>query len=350
MKYFSFEDGAGQSLEFLEKGCKTCLASCTTDYRPVSVCPIFQDKRRQGKWSSSKGTVVLCSNDEKTTALFKKKLEGFALGIQSAHNTKEQYLTAIRREEQKRVNRLIHNLTSINGYSIQELYDLVSQDELARDFQGQISKISEVLKNDPKAAAITFLKVSKHNLRMRSEFSVYDKLLKGSSNIDFQRHKIHRVVTNVIHTFYSDFLDKSVYVKISPSDKHIFGDYELLQVALYHLLENAAKYSIPNSELHVVFKEVNNAIEATFSMDSSYIEEHERELIFTEGYSGVNAKRSLKSGNGIGMFRIKQVLDLNKAHLEITCGSPEYNDMSFKYARNSFKLVFQKPPTTNQRR
>jgi hypothetical protein len=77
--------------------------------------------------------------------------------------------------EQQKVNRLVHNLTSINAYNIQEIYDLIPQSVLASNWKDQLIFIEkEVVKT--KRNCNDVLRIAKNNIHMKSEFSIYKKL------------------------------------------------------------------------------------------------------------------------------------------------------------------------------
>ena len=77
-------------------------------------------------------------------------------------------------------------------------------------------------------------------------------------------------------------------------------------------------------------------------MTSTYIKPAERQLIFTEGYSGDNAKIMGKSGDGIGMWRIKQMMELNHGSCSVICGDIVEKIMGFDFSENIFILKFRK--------
>src|SRR5699024_776888 len=126
----------------------------------------------------------------------------------------ESINTNIKIKEQRRVNRLVHNLTTINGKTIQEIYDLVPQEVLTSNFNLQIPKITDIIKSNHKDAALMFLRLAKHNIHMKSEFSIYKKLDRANPSLEKRNHPIHKVLMNVLHSFFVDFSDKEVYVDV----------------------------------------------------------------------------------------------------------------------------------------
>src|SRR5690606_12409813 len=98
-----------------------------------------------------------------------------------------------------------------------------------------------------------------------------------------------------------DFTNNKVYVEVDEFHGKVKIDYETIQVAIYHLIGNAAKYTKPDSTVNIKFSEGNEDIKVLFIMKSIHIETSEKEKIFNEGYSGINSKKMMKHGDGIGM-------------------------------------------------
>jgi len=237
---------------------------------------------------------------------------------------------------------LVHNLTTINGKTIQEVYDLVPQEVLTSDFNSQISKITKIIDENPRETALMFLRLAKHNIHMKSEFSIYKKLDRVNPTLEKRKHPIHKVLMNVLHSFFVDFSDKDVYVNVGECRSSVNCDYETLQVALYHLIENASKYVKPNSTVEIFFSEKDNNLDIHFKMSSLYIEECEYSELFVEGFSGKEAKKTFKDGDGIGMWRIKQMLILNDFDIEVKPGKEVEILNGFRFSNNEFIFKLKK--------
>jgi len=86
-------------------------------------------------------------------------------------------------------------------------------------------------------------------------------------------------------------------------------------VALYHIVENASKYVLPNSVIEIRFNSEDKSFSIVFLMQSYKLSSDDTDRIFEEGFSGSVAVRAGKSGHGIGMYRAKKLLILNKGNL-----------------------------------
>jgi light-regulated signal transduction histidine kinase (bacteriophytochrome) len=344
MKHFQVLDKNDKPIsENLTTDCISCFISCESKGKVIPVCPVYKDSRRQGKLKTTKSTTFLCCDKTKTTKLFKDKLEGLSLAFPDLVIPKNEIENGIKKIEQQKVNRLVHNLTSINAYNIQEIYDLIPQSVLASNWKEQIKFIQkEVIKN-PKATAMMFLRIAKNNIHMKSEFSIYRKLdREDKTPLEFQSFSIKNILLNVLHTFFADFSEKQIYVEVGEFYNKAKVDYETIQIAFYHLIENALKYTKPNSKINVDFEDGVEEFLIKFKMISTYIKPEERELIFNEGYSGEIAKKTGKSGDGIGMWRIKQMMRLNSGNFEVIFGDEIEKIIGISFTTNIFILKFNK--------
>lgn len=344
MKHFQVLDKDNNPIsENLATECISCFISCNTNGKLVQVCPKYNDSRRQGKLINSKCTAFLCCDKTKTTKLFKNKLEGLSLSFPDLVIPKKEIEDSIKKIEQQKVNRLVHNLTSINAYNIQEIYDLLPQSVLASNWKDQINFIEKEIIKSPKLAAMMFLRIAKNNIHMKSEFSIYRKLdREDKTPLEFQLFSIRNILLNVLHTFFADFSQKQIYVDVGEFYTKVLVDYETVQVALYHLIENALKYSKPNSKIFIDFQDNSTEISIKFEMISTFVKITERELIFNEGFSGEIAKKIGKSGDGIGMWRIKQMMELNSGSITAIFGDEIEKIMGLDFSTNTFILKFNK--------
>ena len=323
----------------LTSNCKKCLKNCDFEGRLVSDCPEYGGKRRQGYRETNKCDVFLCCHKTKTTKLFKQKIEALTYSFPDLNIPENE----IRISEQTKVNRLVHNLTSINAHNIQEIYDLVPQNILAQNWKKQIEFIRNEVEKNPEKTALMFLRIAKHNTHMKSEFSIYKKIEKDDrTKLEIREHKLRNVLLNTLHTFFNDFTRRNVYIDVADFDFKIYFDYETIQVALYHLIENTAKYTCPKTKVNVSTSENKDDIDLIFEMTSAYVPEKEIKEIMKEGVSGIVARKMGKNGDGIGMWRIKQMMLINNGDFVTKFGEKSLSRTGFNFALNTFTLKFNK--------
>lgn len=343
MKHYSIIATNGDKIsENLTFECQNCYNLCNFKGNVVEKCPLYGESRRQGKIVNNRGTTFLCCDETKTTKLFRDKLEGLSYAYYDLIIPKSQYEIEAKQIEQQRVNRLIHNLTSLNAHNIQEIDDFIPQELLATNYQKLLLYIQNEIKRDSKNAALMFLRIAKHNIHMKTEFSIYKKLDRLDAALEFSLNPIRKVILNVLHTFFIDFTNQNIYVYVSEFKGRVKIDYESIQVALYHLIENASKYTLSDTRIEIDFEDKSNEIDVIFKMKSLYIDNDEVERIFIEGYSGQVAKEWKLNGDGIGMWQINRMMRLNHGRIKFINGQDIEVVRGMKFANNTIVLTFKK--------
>jgi K+-sensing histidine kinase KdpD len=245
---------------------------------------------------------------------------------------------------QQHVNRLIHNLVTLNAHNIQEVYSIIPQEVMQDKRIGWKQRVIEQVNDDPYEASLALVRIAKNTLKMKTEIDVYNTLLTDNPVLKFKNHQIHRVLMNVVYVFFPEFTDKGIHVNVSESNDTVFVDYETFQVAIYHIIENTVKYIKPQSEFNIkiIKNPVTRKICINFEMVSLCIRPHEVDKIFIEGYSGEMAKLSNRAGSGIGMPRAKSLLEHNNAKLRVL---PKFDTahevmLGREYQNNVFVVEF----------
>lgn len=238
----------------------------------------------------------------------------------------------------RQINILIHNLKTINAHSIQDIFYLIPQDILSKGTMKDINKeIKNIIKNNMDKTTELLFKILKNNIQMKAEFSVFSKLYEENPLLNIKEFNLYNSFMNVIYNFYPDFIDKKIRIDIKKIEALAFYDYESVHVALFHMIDNIVKYIKKDSELTIDFIILIDEVEMILDMISIRIENDEIIKIFEDGYSGRYAVSSDKSGKGIGMARVKKLLELNKGAIEVQ----NLGNIADIYSKNQFKLKFK---------
>ena len=237
----------------------------------------------------------------------------------------------------------VHNVTSLNSYSIQNLFALVPQELLSDNINTQKDVIKEIIKEKPNIAVDTLLKEIKYSIATKVEFSVFGNLEQNATIFQKQRHKIRNVILSILQIFIDDFDKKKIEVSLSASDKMLEIDYDSIFVSLYFIFDNALKYSCPNTKFKIILSEEKDSFDIIFKMVSIQINDFEKKLLIERGYRSEIAKQMNSKGSGIGMFRIIRTLKLNDARLEITPRAFEFTKKikDVTYEGNEFRIKFK---------
>ncbi len=136
-----------------------------------------------------------------------------------------------------------------------------------------------------------------------------------------ERMEMGALLTRMTAQYSSRFPDRHIVMKRHGGSHDVFGDPELLRLALAQLVENACKYSDPGSFVTVELERDCDCVSVTISNTGSAIDENERNRIFDRFYRGANAKTST-SGSGLGLYVARKIAVVHKGTLEL---EPEKN-------------------------
>lgn len=302
-----------------------------------SISQLFSDRNiRAGKLTSTHGTVYAFSKDKdyvKSSNKFKSSIKVVSESLEMLNGIIQDKNLQCNRS----TSRLIHNLTSHNAHNIQEIYSLIPQENVSKKMGEQISVVEKIVLNESKVTAVALLRIAKNNAAMKAEFAVFRKLFDKNPQLKKINHNVHKVLMNIIYLFFPDFTDKNVNVIVGENSETAYFDYEVLHVAFYHMIENAAKYIKPNSDFLIEIKKGLRCAEIYMDMISIEIGGNEKDKIFEEGFSGMLSKKLGKAGQGIGMCRVKEIMELSSGSIEV---HPQKDTtelvMGITYQRNIF--------------
>ncbi len=275
----------------------------------------------------------------KSSKLFSELLKMSVITLNSVVNFNRK----LSLNQNEYVQELIHNLTSLNTYNIQDLYSLIPQQILSDNINKQKNVIKSIISEKPNITVDTLLKLIKYNSAMKVEFSVFEKTVMRNPNVQKIEFSIRNVILSILQIFIEDFEKRKIQVTVDACAKRLHIDYDILFVSLYYIFDNALKYCSENSSFKVIFKEKSeNLFLVIFEMLSLRIEDNEINKICQKKFRAESAKLLTDEGKGIGMNRVLKTLKLNNAELEIipriTTTSKTKNNLVFEH--NQFIIKF----------
>lgn len=296
---------------------------------------------RIGKKKNAYGAIYVLTTEQKYInryKLFKELVELSTIAIEPISTFQNKLIEKHSSDSQE----FIHNVTSLNSYSIQSLFSLIPQAKLTGNINKQVDAVKDIINEKPIVASKTLLKLIKHSLATKVEFSVFERTMKLYQVSQKTDYPIREMVLSILQIFMEDFEERNITVSLDACERRISIDYDSLFVSFYYVLDNAIKYCCPNTDFKIIFKEEENCFAILIIMISVRIEDYEIQKLHIKGYRSDNIKSLNKDGNGIGMYRILKTLKFNDAELEIT---PRINTFKkttgdVNYEANQFKIKF----------
>ena len=94
-------------------------------------------------------------------------------------------------------------------------------------------------------------------------------------------------------------------------------DRERITEVLLHLLDNAAKYSPPDSVIQTTAEVTGNEVITSVADHGPGIDELEQEMIFEKFYRGRNQRMAIQ-GTGMGLAIAKAIVELHGGKISVT--------------------------------
>jgi two-component system, OmpR family, sensor histidine kinase KdpD len=116
------------------------------------------------------------------------------------------------------------------------------------------------------------------------------------------------VVERVVQRYATQFPEREITVTSDINRIEATVDAELLDLALAQLIDNATKYSVPDSAVAVqLAKTSEGGVEIRVANEGGFIAPGEQERIFERFYRGADV-RSLVSGVGLGLYVARKIV------------------------------------------
>jgi len=192
-------------------------------------------------------------------------------------------------------------------------------DALAHEFKTPLTSI--------KAAATALLSESPQSNSHRELLTVVEEESDRLSDlvteaiqmarIEAGKLQLHRqpvsaatVVDSALRKFKDRAQDRRVTVQIDTSMPPVEADEELISLVLQQLVDNALKYSPPDSPLTISAREEDGSIVISVADQGPGVPEHEQARIFDKFYRGDLNRQSI-AGTGMGLTIAREIV---KAH------------------------------------
>ena len=142
-----------------------------------------------------------------------------------------------------------------------------------------------------------------------------------NADLKLKREKIDltQLIRNSIEVSEQDLGAHHVQLQASTQRTMVWADRQLLEMALFQLLDNAAKYGSPDSSITIDIQEEPAETLISIRNEGSFIPPHEREKIFKRFYRSPGSDRRA-SGTGIGLSVVKRITEAHQGRAWVNSG------------------------------
>lgn len=198
--------------------------------------------------------------------------------------------------------------------------------------------IETLLKRDlDKEKTTTILKNSLLDMK-RLQILVENLLL--SAQIESKKFDLS-LMENNLSELLNEIIDKYAtprgiegrLIKKIQDELYVDCDKMAIEMLLTNLLDNAIKYSPTNSSIHIELSQSENKTILLVKDEGEGISAEDKKAVFRKFYRAGDENTRKSKGTGLGLFIIKNIVQLHKAQVEILDNAPK---------GTIFKILFNK--------
>lgn len=123
------------------------------------------------------------------------------------------------------------------------------------------------------------------------------------------------LVSNTIKKHKNVFLSKKIIPTLFEEDTYINSDQKWIEFVLFQIVDNALKYSYPDSKIEFDIQKFNHRIRLNIIDYGVGIPKHDLPRVFEKGFSGSN--REIEKSTGLGLYLVKKICDQLNHHIKI---------------------------------
>jgi two-component system sensor histidine kinase KdpD len=131
-----------------------------------------------------------------------------------------------------------------------------------------------------------------------------------------QRVNVSNLVAGLVNQCSRQWTDRKFYVSKETMSTEVFGDANLLELAIKQLLDNACKYSPPDSEVEVSVESAEEEAAIRVLNHGTTIRKDERARIFERLYRSSD-NRHLVPGSGLGLYFAQEIVRAHGGSMEL---------------------------------
>jgi two-component system sensor histidine kinase KdpD len=148
------------------------------------------------------------------------------------------------------------------------------------------------------------------------------KLEASSVTLHTEPVVVSKLVKDVVSDLSGALKGHPIEMIIEEQDAPLQGDKELLKMILTQYLDNAAKYSAPETPIGITVRESKSELFLSVRNEGSLIEMQDRERVFERFYRGSDAKQRAP-GTGVGLSIVRKAAEAHHGHVWVVSAEDE---------------------------
>jgi len=212
---------------------------------------------------------------------------------------------------------VVHDITQLRRFSSMRR-DFISN--VSHELRTPVSVImanSETLVDgalEDKKQAKVFAKAILHNAERLSDMvsSLLDlsRIDYGELKLNIEELSINDCINDAIDSLKNLGKRKNISIECSCSkDKIVLADKNALERILNNLIENAFKYSDPESIINISTRKIKDYLEVSVKDNGRGVPDQEKDFLFDRFYRTADARATDEKGSGLGLAIVKNLVN-----------------------------------------
>lgn len=135
---------------------------------------------------------------------------------------------------------------------------------------------------------------------------------------------VYRRVDKVVRCFQAIAAKKNIRCWLEGASRSTSFGPNVFEIVPYLLIDNAIKYSPPNSDITIKLEETRSTIVLTFTSIGPLIDPDEMVEIFTKAQRGRHAIKSNVPGTGVGLFLAKSLVEQFRGTISVATSDSQF--------------------------
>jgi two-component system sensor histidine kinase KdpD len=140
---------------------------------------------------------------------------------------------------------------------------------------------------------------------------------------------LDRLVAHLVRQYRGQSRGHQISLRHWRNGPDVLADPELMNLAFVQLLDNACKYSTPDSSITVEMEHGDDFADIFVTNDGGFIREEERERVFERFYRGAETEHSA-SGAGLGLYVARKIARAHGGDLDLCRNHTETGTTTFR--------------------
>lgn len=140
-----------------------------------------------------------------------------------------------------------------------------------------------------------------------------------SVRLDYTEFDINDVIRHTIETFEGACRDKNISFKLTFSSKQlmVYADLEKIQQVVYNLIDNAIKFSHPDSNIFISTTAKNGRAFISVKDTGTGIPKDSLQKIWERFYKTDSSRGRDKQGSGLGLSIVREIIQAHGEHIDV---------------------------------